>query len=147
MKEQIPVFGVRNETLPMRTRICAYAVIANSEGLLAAVQENPGKMYLPGGGLELAETPSEAVHRETLEELGHAVRLTGRIGQSLHYIETDGFCQATYATYYAAELGEKVRASHEHQLQWAAAEDFFHPSQSWAAQHCMVLMAANLTTS
>jgi 8-oxo-dGTP diphosphatase len=139
MKQQMPVFGVRNGALPQRTRSCAYAVITNSEGLIAAVQENPGKLYLPGGGLEASETPSEAVHREALEELGCTVQLTARIGQSLHYMETDGYCQATYATFYAADLGEKVRTKHEHVLEWAAAEDFFHPSQAWAALHCLVL--------
>jgi 8-oxo-dGTP diphosphatase len=141
MKDSMPVFGVRNESLPQKTRACAYAVIANPDGLIAAVQENPGRLYLPGGGVELLETPAEAVHRELLEELGHKIRLTGCIGQALHYLETDGHCQATYATFFAAELGEKVCNSHEHQLEWAAAQDFYHPSQSWAAQHGLVLKA------
>src|SRR5882724_311079 len=100
----MPIFGVRNESLPQKTRSCAYAVIANPDGRIAAVQENPGRMYLPGGGLELLETPGEAIHREVLEELGCQVQLTGCIGQSLHYMETDGHCQATYATFYSAEL-------------------------------------------
>jgi 8-oxo-dGTP diphosphatase len=142
----MPVFGVRNESLPQKTRSCAYAVIVNPGGRIAAVQENPGRMYLPGGGLELRETPGEAVRREILEELGCSVQLTACIGQSLHYMEADGHCQATYATFYSAELGEKVSSSHEHEheLQWVAAEDFFHPSQSWAAQHSLILKAAEL---
>jgi 8-oxo-dGTP diphosphatase len=142
----MPIFGVRNESLPQKTRSCAYAVIANPDGRIAAVQENPGRMYLPGGGVELLETPGEAVRREVLEELGCKVHLTGCIGQSLHYMEADGHCQATYATFYSAELGEKVSASSEHELQWVSAEDFCHPSQSWAAQHCLVLKAAEFAS-
>ena len=137
MEQAIPVFGIRNDSLPQKTRACAYAVIVNTEGLIAAVQENPGKLYLPGGGVELAETPAEAVHRELLEELGCTVRLTARIGQALQYLETDGHCQATYATFFTAELGDVVRTSHEHELQWAAPGDLYHACQLWAAQICL----------
>jgi 8-oxo-dGTP diphosphatase len=141
LKQRMPVFGARNEALPQKTRSCAYAVIADPNGRIAAVQENPGRMYLPGGGVELLETPGEAVHREVLEELGCEVQLTACIGQSLHYMEVDGHCQATYATFYSAQLGEKVAATCEHELHWVAAEDFFHPSQCWAAQRRLVLNA------
>jgi 8-oxo-dGTP diphosphatase len=143
MKQQhMPIFGVRNPDLPQKTRACAYAVIANSDGLIAAVQENPGKMYLPGGGIELSETPAQAVHREVREEIGRAVRLTACIGQSLHYMEADGHCQATYATFFSAELGDQITTDHEQQLQWVPAEELFHPSQAWAALHCMVMTAS-----
>ena len=139
MKQEMPVFGVRNDQLPQKTRSCAYAVIVNSDRRIAAVQESPGRRHLPGGGIEAGETPAEAVRREVLEELGCHVRLGKCIGHALQYLETDGHCQATYAAFFAAELGEKVLVAHEHELQWAAAEDFFHASQSWAAQHCLVL--------
>jgi len=142
MKEEMPVFGVRNDQLPQKTRLCAYAVIVNSDGRIAAVQENPGKMHLPGGGMEVSETPAQAVRREVLEELGCNIRLGRCIGHTLQYLETDGHCQATYATFFSAELGEKVLVSHEHQLEWVAAEDFFLESHSWAAQHCLVTSAA-----
>jgi 8-oxo-dGTP diphosphatase len=142
MKQQrMPVFGVRNPDLPQKTRACAYAVISNSDGLIAAVEENEGKKYLPGGGIEHSETPAQALHREVREELGRAIELTGCIGQSLHYIETDGYCQATYATFFSAELGDQISTHHEHELEWVAAEELFHSSQSWAALHCMVLAA------
>ena len=59
----MPIFGVRNMALPQKTRVCAYVVITNSDGLIAAVQENPGKMYLPGGGVELSETPPSRTSR------------------------------------------------------------------------------------
>src|SRR6476660_961409 len=133
-KQSMPVFGTRNETLPQKTRSCAYAVICDANGRIAAVQDEPGRIYLPGGGVEPLETPGQALHREVREELGRKVHLTAVIGQSLHYMETDGHCQATYATFYSAELGERVADTCEHELMWAAVEDFYHPSQSWAAQ-------------
>jgi 8-oxo-dGTP diphosphatase len=140
-KQRMPVFGTRNDSLPQKTRSCAYAVIADEQGRIAAVEEELGRIYLPGGGLEILETPGEALHREVMEELGCKVHLTAVIGQSLQYLENDGKCQATYATFYSAELGEKVTADCEHELKWVAVEDFFHASQSWAAQHCMILKA------
>ena len=103
----IPIFGTRNDALPQKTRCCAYAVIANEHGRIAAVEEEQGCIYLPGGGVEFLETPGQAVHREVMEELGCKVQLTAVIGQTLHYMENDGKCQATYATFYSAELGEK----------------------------------------
>ena len=141
-KQRIPVFGTRNDALPQKTRSCAYAVIADEQGRIAAVEEEHRGIYLPGGGLELLETPEEALRREVMEEIGCQVHLTAVIGQSLHYMENDGYCQATYATFYSAELGVKVSAECEHELQWVAVEDFFHASHSWAAQHCMILKAA-----
>jgi 8-oxo-dGTP diphosphatase len=141
MKQELPIFGVRNDQLPQKMRVCAYAVIVNSQGRVAAVQENPGRMHLPGGGIEAAETPADAVRREVLEELGCNVHLGQCIGHALQYLETNGHCQATYSTFFAAELAERVLVSHEHELQWAAAEDFYHPSQAWAARHCQVVTA------
>jgi 8-oxo-dGTP diphosphatase len=141
MEQPIPVFGVRNEALPQKTRACAYAVIANSQGLIAAVREHPGKLFLPGGGIEPRETRAEAVHRELMEELGCQIRLTACIGHALQYVTSEGCCQATYAAFFAGELGEVVRASHEHELEWAAAEELHHACQSWAAQNCLARAA------
>jgi 8-oxo-dGTP pyrophosphatase MutT (NUDIX family) len=135
MNGSIPVFGIRNDTLKQKTRACAYAVITNPDGLVAAVEEHPGKLFLPGGGIEPAETPAEAVGRELLEELGCQVHLTRCIGHALQYITSEDYCQATYAAFFAAELGEKIRASHEHELQWAPAERLHLACQAWAARN------------
>jgi 8-oxo-dGTP diphosphatase len=134
MEHAIPVFGVRNEALPQKTRPCAYAVILNAQGLVAGVRESSGRLFLPGGGIEPPETPIEAVHREVREELGRGVHLADRIGQSLQYFVSDGICQALYATFYAGELGELIAATHELELEWAAPEQFFHAHHRWAAQ-------------
>jgi 8-oxo-dGTP diphosphatase len=133
MEQPIPVFGARNGALPQKTRPCAYAVITNSQGLVAGVRES-GRLFLPGGGIERPETPAEAVHRELREELGCRVHLAERIGHALQYFATDGYCQALYATFYAGELGEVIAATHELELEWAPPDQFFHAHHTWAAQ-------------
>jgi 8-oxo-dGTP diphosphatase len=143
MEQLVPVFGVRNESLPQKTRSCAYAVVTNSEGLVAAVREDGGKLHLPGGGIELAETPPQALHREVREELGYQVQLTGRIGGALQYFSSDGHCTAMYAEFYSGELGQKVQDTYEHQLEWTPPGALHHPCQAWAAQkHLNELVAA-----
>jgi 8-oxo-dGTP diphosphatase len=133
MEQAIPSFGLRSETLPVKTRACAYAVVTNAEGLVAAVNESRG-LHLPGGGIELSETPIEAIHREVLEEVGCRVILGQRIGQAMQYFVSDGQCQALYATFYAGEFGEKIAQTHEHELQWVRPEDLFHAHHAWAAR-------------
>jgi 8-oxo-dGTP diphosphatase len=141
MEQLIPVFGLRSETLPIKTRACAYAVVTKAEGLVAAVNESHG-LHLPGGGIEPSETPAEAVHREVREELGCRVILGERIGQAIQYFESDGYCQALYATFYAAELGEAISATHEHELVWIPAEQLLHAHHTWATQkHLQRMMA------
>ena len=87
MEQLIPVFGARSETLPIKTRACAYAVVTKAEGLVAAVHESHG-LHLPGGGIEPSETPAEAVHREVREELGCRVILGERIGHDFSQYKT-----------------------------------------------------------
>jgi len=133
MEQAIPVFGVRNETLPFKTRPCAYAVAINAEGLVAAVHESQG-LHLPGGGMEPSETPLETIHREVREELGRRVVSGQRIGQAMKYFDSDGYCQALYATFYAGELAEQIAQTHEHELQWVRPEDLLHDHHAWAAR-------------
>ncbi len=60
-----------------RQRVAAYAVVV-ADGMLlltqlAARTGAEGRWNLPGGGLELEESPTDAVVREVLEETGQAV--------------------------------------------------------------------------
>jgi len=73
------------------TRLAAYAVVVRDsadggEVLLALWNEDGDRKRwtLPGGGVELAETPEEGVVREVKEETGYDVELDGLLG-----IETD----------------------------------------------------------
>jgi 8-oxo-dGTP diphosphatase len=68
------------------TRLAAYAVIVDdssgSERVLLALwneAEEP-RWTLPGGGVELRESPEEGAVREVREESGYDVELTGLLG-------------------------------------------------------------------
>lgn len=73
------------------TRLAAYAVITHltddaSEEILLALWNEPSekRWTLPGGGVDLYETPEQGCVREVKEETGYDVVLTGLLG-----IETD----------------------------------------------------------
>lgn len=73
------------------TRLAAYAVITHltddaSEEILLALWNEPAekRWTLPGGGVDLHESPEEGCVREVSEESGYDVVLTGLLG-----IETD----------------------------------------------------------
>jgi ADP-ribose pyrophosphatase YjhB (NUDIX family) len=62
-------------------RLASYTLIKQEARILlcrlANLERNVGKWTLPGGGLEFGEHPEQAALRETREETGLAVRLTG----------------------------------------------------------------------
>ncbi|MFE9653712.1 NUDIX hydrolase [Micromonospora sp. NPDC006431] len=65
-----------------RRRIGAYGVLRDADGRVLLVRGSaacpyPGVWQLPGGGLEHAEHPADAVLREFAEETGLAVDVTG----------------------------------------------------------------------
>ena len=66
--------------LPRHSVSVTGIVIRNDGRVLAIQRQDDGRWVPPGGVLELAETPSEGVEREVLEETGikvQADRLTG----------------------------------------------------------------------
>jgi 8-oxo-dGTP diphosphatase len=68
------------------TRLGAYVVVVRDGDLLLALWNERKRWTLPGGGVELHESPEEAAVREAREETGYDVELTGLLG-----IETDVF--------------------------------------------------------
>jgi 8-oxo-dGTP diphosphatase len=66
------------------TRLGAYVVVVCEGRLLLALWNERRRWTLPGGGVELHESPEEAAVREAREETGYDVELTGLLG-----IETD----------------------------------------------------------
>ncbi|MQW77390.1 NUDIX domain-containing protein [Nocardioides sp. dk4132] len=68
---------------PYDTRLAAYAVVLDEDDrvLLALWNEPAQKRWtLPGGGVDLHETPEEGVVREVREETGYDVELLGLLG-------------------------------------------------------------------
>ncbi|WP_321846926.1 NUDIX domain-containing protein [Paraburkholderia bannensis] len=57
------------------------AVIHNQDGKLLLQEKSSGEAWsLPAGGIELGESPQEAIVREVMEETGYAVRIHAILG-------------------------------------------------------------------
>ncbi|HEY3512536.1 MULTISPECIES: NUDIX domain-containing protein [Kribbella] len=63
-----------------RLRIGAAAAVMDGERLLLTRRTDNGEWCMPGGAIEPGERPAEAAERETYEETGLKVRVTGLVG-------------------------------------------------------------------
>jgi 8-oxo-dGTP diphosphatase len=89
------------------TRLAAYVVVVEEGRVLLALWNEPERKRwtLPGGGVELHETPEEGAVREAREESGYDVELTGLLG-----IETDVFGPDQRTTEAARDSGRPLKA-------------------------------------
>jgi len=73
------------------TRLGAYAVIVRDEHVLLALWNEPEvpTWTLPGGGVELHESPEEGVVREVREETGYDVELGSLLGVDVFVMTAD----------------------------------------------------------
>ncbi|MBB1321737.1 NUDIX domain-containing protein [Shewanella vesiculosa] len=67
-------------------RLSSHAVITNDDGQVLLLKANYGNKHwgLPGGGLDPNETIHQALQRECIEELGHAVTINYLSGVYFH---------------------------------------------------------------
>lgn len=68
------------ESIPLHSVSVAGVVVRNDGRLPAIRRADNGTWELPGGVLELAETPEGGVRREVLEETGIHVEVPSRAG-------------------------------------------------------------------
>lgn len=98
------------------TRVAAYAVIVDDDRILLAWWNGEGHgmpaWSLPGGGVDLPETPAQGAVREVLEETGLEVELTGLltvdsfvVAPSERLIDTDRWCRSLRILYTARVIG------------------------------------------
>jgi len=135
----MPVFGSRIENVTYVKRPSVYAVIGNTDGLLAIVRTGRG-VALPGGGIEPDETPEQALRREVREECGLEIRIGPHRGDAVQLVYAKG--EATYfekiSTFFDAEIvgtwsGEREQ---DHDLLWVTPDEaailLSHESHRWA---------------
>lgn len=97
-----------------QTRAGAYALIVQDGCVLLSAWRSPSSgqviWTLPGGGIELGESPEQACVREVFEETGHDCRLTGLLGVTTGHIPAaqrirgEGLDLLTVQVHYGAEI-------------------------------------------
>lgn len=135
-----PIFGTRVAGAVYRRRPSAYAVVRNDAGLFAVVR-TPVACYLPGGGMELGETPEQTVVREGREECGFVLKPLIQLGRAMEicysseegeYFEKDSFFIE------AVIVAHGAPTELDHELHWMIAEKareaLTHGSHRWALQ-------------
>lgn len=121
---------------PFQTRAGAYALIVQDGSVLLSAWRSPSEdVYwtLPGGGIELGETPEEACVREVFEETGHDCRLTELLGVTTGHIlaarriRGEGVDLLTLQVHYRAEItGGTLRPETDgssHDARWFALDE------------------------
>ena len=85
------MFGVLNKNMQKETRKAARTVIFDKNTDKIAVVEVKNGIFhkIPGGGIEVGETPKEAALREAVEEGASDVELITELGESGFYDPED----------------------------------------------------------
>jgi 8-oxo-dGTP diphosphatase len=70
------------------TRLAAYGLVTEGDRVLLALWNGtePGSWTMPGGGVEIDESPEQAVVRELLEETGYEVAVGPLLGVRTHVV-------------------------------------------------------------
>ena len=97
------------------------------------------RCWLPGGAAAPEESPEATVGREVREELGRAVRLTGRIGEAVQrfYAGSEQRWYEMTAVFFRGEFDGEPSDAGSDELYWLdpmrARDAFFHACHAWAA--------------
>ncbi|MEU1205493.1 NUDIX domain-containing protein [Nocardia sp. NPDC005825] len=120
-------------------KVAVSALVRNERGQILMIHRTDnGKYSIPGGGMEVGETPAQAVIREVEEETGIDVIVTGMIGvfsNPEHVIAyDDGEIRQEFSICFTADpVGGQPRTSTESKaVEWLALNDLetrdIHPS-------------------
>lgn len=113
----------------VRFNVRAYFIVFDESwtNVLLSDECIQGKNYtkFPGGGVELGEGITDALHREAKEELGQAIELTG------HFYTTEYFVASLFrsedqmiSVYYTARLRDKQTfATHSARFQFELSDN------------------------
>jgi 8-oxo-dGTP diphosphatase len=136
----VPVFGHRVEGCLYIVRPSAYSLVQNVGGEVAVVR-TPRGIFLPGGGIEVGESPEQAIEREAVEECGLillAARLIGTAVEIVHSV-AENACFEKRSTFFEARLHGLTPAQElDHELVWLqpdeAIEWLSYESHRWAVR-------------
>lgn len=140
-KKEIPTFGLKLEGMHYQNKPSVYAVVFDKrQQKYLTVRTNSQHFFLPGGGMEVGESPEQALHRELLEETGYTIRIEAPLGRSRqHLIAPNGEALLNDAFFYEVTLLELTQAAVEvdHHMTWLSIQDtdkLFHAHQAWAVR-------------
>jgi len=119
-------FGEKIKEINYKKRDGVYALISDENGNIATVK-TPRGYFLPGGGIEAAETHKQALVREVKEEIGYSSEIGRYIGtysmfvlgasKPIYYELIGNFYECHIHDY----LGCEVEG--DHKLIWLQAKD------------------------
>jgi 8-oxo-dGTP pyrophosphatase MutT (NUDIX family) len=118
---------VNNPDAPPATHIvpAATAFVLNDDGAVLLIHRSDNNLWaMPGGAQEVGETIATTAERETLEETGYQVRVTGLVGiysDPHHVIQyDDGEVRQQFALTFRAvlESGELTLSDESPAVQW-----------------------------
>jgi tRNA(adenine34) deaminase len=99
------------DTKPGKLRIRASAVCVHRAQLLCVRMRDPStrvaRLFVPGGAIEVGETPAIAAEREALEETGYRLRVDAESELVAHYpYEWDGEPRQIVTHFFRGQLLE-----------------------------------------
>lgn len=108
----------------------ANAIVVNDDGeILLICRSDNGNWSLPGGAMDLGESLGQTAIRETLEETGIKVRLTGICGiytNPRHVLKytSNGEVRQEFSVVFSAERlsGEPTPSSESSKVEWVSAD-------------------------
>jgi len=104
----------------------AYGVIENDNGLIAIIKNKTG-YFLPGGGIENAESPVECLKRECLEEIGCEISILENFAQGNYYFysTTLNVDMESIGHFFACQIDKFLDVITEdgHQLIWLDTDE------------------------
>ena len=144
----MPSFGAIEPGIEYTPRRGGYAVVER-DGQIAVVK-TPRGCFLPGGGAEGDEPLALAAIRETREETGLIVSITGEIGTADEFVSSPKYGDhfQKLCTFFSARVVSQVdECEADHDLLWAEPDEavdlLTHGSQKWAvAKHYALIIPA-----
>ena len=131
------MFGVADRRARYSEREAAYAVILDADRRAAVVRARSG-LFLPGGGIEADESPTEALRRESLEECGRPLEILRPIGRAIQYCYGEEGPFRAHHRFFEARFEGLSSQPAEYHLAWVYIDEacrwFRYESHVWAVR-------------